>query len=63
MDISAERGFKSGREQDTLERVFGFAKLSSYSAKDRFLIRAADIVFFLLIKVIGGTVRWEISGW
>src|SRR6266403_3466958 len=63
MDISAERGFKSARVQDTLERVFRFSKLSTYSAKDRFLIRAADIVFFLLIRGIGGTVRWEISGW
>src|SRR6266403_629154 len=63
MDISAERGLKSARVQDTLERVFRFAKLSTYSAKNRFLIRAADIVFFLLIRIIGGTVRWEISGW
>jgi lysophospholipid acyltransferase (LPLAT)-like uncharacterized protein len=63
MDISAERGFKSARGQDTLERVFRFAKLSTYSAKNRFLIRAADIVFFLLIRIIGGTARWEINGW
>src|SRR5713101_8216857 len=63
MDISAERGLKSARVQDTLERVFRFAKLSTYSAKDRFLIRAADVVFFVLIRVIGSTVRWEINGW
>src|SRR5713101_3797442 len=63
MDISAERGLKSARVQDTLERVFRFAKLSTYSAKDRFLIRAADVIFFVLIRVIGSTVRWEINGW
>ena len=63
MDISADRGFKSARVQDTLERVFRFARLSTYNAKDRFLIRAADIVFFLLIRVIGHTVRWQIEGW
>ena len=27
------------------------------------MIRAADIVFFLLIRVIGHTVRWQIEGW
>ena len=27
------------------------------------MIRAADLVFFLLIKVIGRTVRFEIEGW
>jgi lysophospholipid acyltransferase (LPLAT)-like uncharacterized protein len=63
MDISAGRRVKSVRVKDTLERVFRFAKLSTYSPRDRFLIRAADIVFFLLIRVIGGTVRWKISGW
>ncbi len=63
MDISAERRFKGSRVQDTVERVFRFARLSTYSAKDRFLIRAADIVFFILITVIGRTARWQVEGW
>jgi len=46
-----------------LDRAYSFANLSNYSFKDRFLIRAADLVFFLLIKLIGRTVRFEIEGW
>jgi len=44
-------------------RAYSFADLSSYSLKDRLLIRIADLVFFLLIKLIGRTVKMEIEGW
>lgn len=44
-------------------RAYSFADLSSYSFKDRFLIRAADLAFFVLIKLIGSTVKFEIEGW
>ena len=46
-----------------LERAYTFATLSSYSLKDRLLIRAADLIFFILINLIGRTVRFEIEGW
>src|SRR3989475_1221906 len=46
-----------------LNRAYTFANLSSYSLKDRLLIRGADLVFFLLINLIGRTVRFEIEGW
>src|SRR5438876_4774807 len=46
-----------------LNRAYTFANLSSYSLKDRLLIRAADLVFFLLIKLIGRTIKFEIEGW
>src|SRR5437660_10917138 len=46
-----------------IDRAYTFASLSSYSLKDRLLIRAADLVFFLLIKLIGHTVRFEVEGW
>src|SRR2546425_4360680 len=46
-----------------LDRAYAFASLSSYSLKDRLLIRGADLVFFLLIKLIGRTVRFEVEGW
>jgi lysophospholipid acyltransferase (LPLAT)-like uncharacterized protein len=45
-----------------LERAYEFSDLSDYSAKDRLLIRMADLVFFALIKLIGGTTRWQIEG-
>src|SRR6266436_1840093 len=44
-------------------RAYAFADLSSYSFKDRFLIRAADLAFFILIKLIGRTVKFQVEGW
>ena len=46
-----------------LDRAHTFGSLLSYSLKDRLLIRAADLAFFLLIKLIGRTVRFEVAGW
>src|SRR5216110_2413028 len=45
------------------DRPYTFADLSSYSFKDRLLIRAADFIFYLLIKLIGRTIKFEIEGW
>src|SRR6185503_8103226 len=45
------------------DRAYRFADLSSYSFKERILIRLADLVFFVLIKLIGRTVRFEVEGW
>ena len=46
-----------------LTRAYSFAPLSSYSFKDRILIRAADLVFFVLIKFIGSTIKFTVEGW
>ena len=43
--------------------AYEFADLSDYSFKDRFLIRAADLVFYSLITLIGKTARFEVVGW
>src|SRR5258707_7118773 len=45
------------------DRTYSFADLSAYSLKDRWLIRAADLAFFILIKLIGRTLKFEIEGW
>lgn len=45
------------------DRAYSFADLSTYSSKDRWLIRAADLAFFILIKLIGRTVKFEVEGW
>jgi lysophospholipid acyltransferase (LPLAT)-like uncharacterized protein len=50
----------ASRERD--ERAFKFADLSSYRFKQRFLIRAADLIFYLLINLIGYTARFEVEG-
>ena len=64
MQASAEQQFKGARPaEETVARAYKFADLSSYPPKQRFLIRAADLAFFFLIKVIGRTVRWQVEGW
>lgn len=64
MQASSERQFKGARPaQQTIERAYTFADLSAYPLKKRFLIRVAELCFFLLIKLIGRTVRFEIQGW
>lgn len=45
------------------EKVYRFAPLSGYPLKKRLLIRLADMAFFLLISLIGKTVRFEKEGW
>jgi lysophospholipid acyltransferase (LPLAT)-like uncharacterized protein len=64
MQASAEQEFKGARSADeTIARAYKFADLSPYPPKKRFLIRAADLAFFLLIKLIGRTIRWHVEGW
>src|SRR6266403_129634 len=63
IDPSANAEGTDLRSSSNLARAYSFAKLSSYSIKDRLLIRAADLVFFLLIKLIGKTIKFEIDGW
>jgi len=48
---------------DQLQKVYEFSSLSSYPLKDRLLIRLADWAFFLLIRLIGLTMRFETEGW
>ncbi len=64
MQASAEQKSKRPRPADeTVARAYEFADLSSYTLKQRFLIRAADLVFSVLITLIGKTIRWQVQGW
>src|SRR4051812_17873990 len=47
---------------EKIKEVFRFRDLSEYSFKQRLLIRAADLVFYLLIGAIGRTLRYEVEG-
>lgn len=51
------------RSVASIDRAYSFADLSAYAFKDRLFIRAADLVFFILIKLIGLSVRFEVEGW
>lgn len=53
----------TARGRSSIERAYTFADLSAYSFKERLMIRAADLVFYLLIKIIGKTIKFEIQGW
>lgn len=59
------RGAQGANERalESVERAYKFADLSSYSLKERLLIRAADLAFYLLIHLIGRTARFEVEGW
>lgn len=46
-----------------IDRAYSFANLSSYSFKDRLVIRAADLFFYTLISIVGLTTRFEVEGW
>ena len=64
MQASSEEKFIASRSiDDRVKRAYEFADLSGYSFKDRMLIRAADLVFFLLISLIGRSARFEVEGW
>ena len=45
------------------ERLYAFADLSQYSYRERILIRLAGFLLYWLIRVIGATVRYEVTGW
>jgi lysophospholipid acyltransferase (LPLAT)-like uncharacterized protein len=51
------------RAAESVERAYRFASLSAYPFKKRLLIRAADLVFYVLIRLIGRTTRFEVEGW
>ncbi len=51
------------RRSLNIKRAYSFASLSTYSFRDRVLIHAADLVFFVLIKMIGRTVKFKVEGW
>src|ERR1041384_8570282 len=64
MQASVERDLRNDEAiQQRVNRAYEFADLSDYSFKDRLLIRAADLAFYLLINLIGLTARFEVIGW
>src|SRR5262245_34468644 len=59
MQASVEQPFS----QQRVSRAYEFTDLSGYSFRDRLKIRAADLIFYLLINLIGLTARFEVTGW
>lgn len=51
------------RDEGRVEEAFAFADLSRFTFKQRLIIHSADLIFYLLIRLIGRTVRFEVDGW
>jgi lysophospholipid acyltransferase (LPLAT)-like uncharacterized protein len=47
---------------ETADRLYSFADISSYSFKQRVMIRVAGFALYWLIRVIGATLRFEVKG-
>ena len=45
-----------------IAKVYRFDTLEHYAWPERLRIRVADIAFFLAIRLIGSTIRWETEG-
>lgn len=50
-------------KSESSESPYALANLSAYSLKQRLTIGAAGLVFYLLIKLVGWTARFEVEGW
>lgn len=61
-DHEPQREAFAANRAANIRRAYAFSNLSAYSFKQRFLIRSADLVFYLLINFIGRTVRFQIEG-
>ncbi len=48
---------------ESADRLYTFADISSYSFKQRVIIRVAGFALYWLIRVIGATMRFEVKGW
>ena len=62
MDLVTSSKLKDHQTEALVERAFAFASLADYTRRERFLIRAAELVFFSLIAIVGRTLRWEVEG-
>ncbi|MCA1818416.1 MAG: hypothetical protein LC746_18920, partial [Acidobacteria bacterium] len=51
------------RDADAVARAYAPASLARYTFKERLLIRAADLVFSLLIRLLGASARFRVEGW
>lgn len=45
------------------DKLYSFADISSYTFKQRVIIRLAGVLLYWLIRTIGATLRFEVKGW
>ena len=51
------------KEDERVERAYRFSDLSGYRTGQRLAVRAAGLVFYLLIHALGSTARFRVEGW
>ena len=56
------RDMDEASAENLRRRFYNQADLSNYSLRDRIIIRVAGMVFYLLIRLICSTIRWEVRG-
>jgi lysophospholipid acyltransferase (LPLAT)-like uncharacterized protein len=47
---------------ERVRRAYGFAPLDAYTFRQRLAIRAADLAFYLAIRLLGSTLRFSVEG-
>jgi lysophospholipid acyltransferase (LPLAT)-like uncharacterized protein len=50
------------QEDERVRRAYRFAPLDAYTFRQRLAIRAADLAFYLAIRLIGSTLRFRVEG-
>jgi lysophospholipid acyltransferase (LPLAT)-like uncharacterized protein len=61
---AAERDARTDeRDARVVERAYSFADLSGYTFRQRLAIRAADLAFYSVIRLVGATARFRVEGW
>lgn len=48
--------------RDRFPTIYGQTPLDAYTLRQRIVIRIADLAFYLLIRIIGRTLRYEVEG-
>ncbi|MFN2482712.1 MAG: lysophospholipid acyltransferase family protein [Pyrinomonadaceae bacterium] len=54
---------RTTRDARLVERAYARADISGYTFRQRLAIRAADLVFYLLIRALGASARFRVEGW
>ena len=60
---ATERQTAGSESDERVARAYRFADLSGYTFRQRLAVRAADLVFSLLIRALGATARFRVEGW
>jgi lysophospholipid acyltransferase (LPLAT)-like uncharacterized protein len=61
-EVAARGREVAAADDERVRRAYGFAPLDAYTFRQRLAIRAADLAFYLAIRLIGSTLRFRVEG-